>query len=258
MDTLLRIVAIAQQGFYEAWRSRLFMVLTVVVGLSIGLAQFASALVLTGTLSTKLAIYSFSIRLALMAMFAIYTSQALIRDRIDKQTELFVSLDMKREIYFLGRLLGFYQVIVLAVIITILYPGYYTDLSATAGWGISLITELAIIVTLSAFITLSLNNVTASFITVSAFYLLARSMGNLLLLAQSPILQGQEAGIEWARSTLRLLNLLLPDLWHFVRTEWLLIEDFSWAEPGNNLLVACVYCLLLFMAACFDLHRKNL
>lgn len=258
MDTLLRIAVIAQQGLQEAWYSRFYLLIIIVVALCAGLGEFAGELVLTGAEGTRLTVYNFSLRLALVAIFAVHVIQGLVRDRIDKQTELFLSLDTPREVYALGRLLGFLAVLAVSIVFAALYPAVHIDTAVAMGWAVSLFAELSIVVTLAVFVTISINNVTACFSLVAGFYLLARNMGNLLLLSQSPILEGQQAGLQWARSVLQFINVLLPDLWRFARSDWLINNSLSLSHVGVNLLAAGVFCLLLFAATGFDLHRKNL
>ncbi|MCS3904426.1 ABC-type Na+ efflux pump permease subunit [Methylohalomonas lacus] len=258
MDTLLRIVVIAQQGLKEAWYSRFYSLLCLVIVLCAGLGLFAGELVLSGADGTRLSVYNFILRLALVGVFAIHVIQSLLRDRIDKQTEVMLSLDMPREIYVLGRLLGFLAVSLIAVLVAILYPLWFSSPLTVAGWGLSLYTELAMIICLAGFVTISLNNAAACFSLVAGLYFLARNMGNLLLLSQSPILEGRDSGLDWMTAVLQAINTVLPDLWRFAPSEWLINNTADLSAVGMNMLTAAIFCLLLFAATGFDLHRKNL
>lgn len=258
MNTLLRITVIAQQGLQEAWYSRFYLLVAVITVICAGLGLFAGELVLTGSEGTRLTVYNFSARLALAAVFAIYVAQSLLRDRLEKQTEIYLSLDMPREVYVLGRSLGFMAVLVIGVCLAALYPAWHVSLGVTSGWALSLFAELSIVLFLTVFVTITLNNAAASLSVVAGFYLLARNMGNLLLLSQSPILEGREGGLEWAKSVLQLINVVLPDLWRFAPSDWLIGNTVNTADLAMNILAAGLFCLLLFTAASFDLHRKNL
>ncbi len=258
MDTLLRIAVIAQQGLKEAWYSRFYLLLCLVVALCAGLGLFAGELVLSGADGTRISIYNFILRLALVGVFAIHVIQSLLRDRIDKQTEVMLSLDMPREFYVLGRLLGFLAVLFFGVLIAVLYPLWHVSPTTALGWALSLYAELAIVICLSVFITISINNAAGCFSLVAGLYFLARNMGNLLLLSQSPILESRGDGMEWMTSVLQAINMVLPDLWRFAPSRWLISDAANLPTLGMNLLTAAIFCLLLFAATGFDLHRKNL
>lgn len=258
MNTVLRVVVIAQQGLQEAWHGRFYLLLVAVVAVCALLGAFAGELVLIGSEGTRLAVYNFTLRLALVAVCSIHIIQSLLRDRIDKQTEVLLSLDMPREVYVFGRLLGFIVVLFLAVALAAVFPLWQVDPVVTAGWALSLFAELAIVACLSVFVAISMNNPAVCFSLVAGVYLLARSMGNLLLLSHSPIVQTGETGLEVAKLTLKLINILLPDLWRFAPSEWLLDNAIDPSMLGVNLLSAGLFCVLLAIAGSFDLHRKNL
>lgn len=252
------MVVLAQQGLREAWYARLFILVLAVLVVSAGMAEFAAGLVLTDTLSTRLSIYGFTSRLALIAIITIYVIQALTRDRLDKQLELLVSLDVPREFYLLGRFLGFVLVLGIIAAMAGVYPIIHVSAATALGWAASLGLEMMLLVALAVFLTISINNMTICFGLAAGFYLLARNMGNLLLLSESNVVQTGDALIDWIRSLLSTINVFMPDLWRFARTDWLLDNRFAMTELGMNCLSGVIFTALLLMAAAFDLHRKNL
>ena len=258
MDTLRRIHAIAQQSMTEAWYSRLYLLIAVTVLICIGLGAFARALVLTGGSTTGLIIYNFSLRVAFVAIFAIHVSQALQRDRIDKQTEVLLSLDMPRMAYLLGRTVGFLGILAVCVLLATVFPLWQVNPIVGTGWAVSLYAELGILVCISVFVSTSIRNPAGSFIIILSVYLLARNIGNLLLLSQSPILDQANVGIEGMQLMLETLNLLLPDLWRFASSEWLASNSIDTNTVLMNVLSGVIFGILLLMAAGIDLYRQKI
>lgn len=258
MDTLRRIHAIAQQSMTEAWYSRLYLLIIVTVLICIGLGAFAGALVLTGDKSTGLIIYNFSLRFALVAIFAIHITQGLQRDRIDKQTEMLLSLDMPRVLYLLGRTVGFLGILAVCVLLATIFPLWQVNPIVGVGWAISLYAELGILICLSVFVSSSIRNPAASFIIILGVYLLARNIGNLLLLSQSPILDQANIFIQWMRLALETINVLLPDLWRFASSGWLASNSIDINTIWMNVMSAVIFSFLLLMAAGIDLYRENI
>jgi len=258
MNTFRRIHAIAQQSMTEAWYSRLYLLITVAVLICIGLGTFAELLVLTGGKSTGLIIYNFSLRLVFVAIFAIHVTQALQRDRVDKQTEVLLSLDMPRVVYLLGRTVGFLGILVVCVLVATIFPLWQVNAVVGTGWAISLYAELGILICLSVFVSSSIRNPAGSFIIILGVYLLARNLGNILLLSKSPILDQANVGIEGMRFTLEILNILLPDLWRFASSDWLAGNSIDISTVWMNIVSAMIFGILLLMAAGIDLYRQNI
>ncbi len=93
---------------------------------------------------------------------------------------------------------------------------------------------------------------------VAAFYLLARSIGAIRLIAGSDLLPHR----EWTQRALGWMvdgmALLLPDLSRFTSTAWLV--NGSEGLPAIAFVAAqtAIYGSLIILAGLFDLYRKNL
>ena len=79
-------------------------------------------------------------------------------------------------------------------------------------WFFSLFCEQVLVVSLSLVCLLTFSNVTLSFITVMAFYLLSRSMEAIRLLSTGPILESDTVSQDFMHSLVNAIALILPDL----------------------------------------------
>lgn len=258
MHTLFRIRILAQYGLYEGWRGYIFLISVVLMLACAGLAEFGGLLVLTDSWQTRIALYAFTARIAVISIIAIYVINSLIRDRIDKQTEWHLSIDSPRHVYLYGRVAGFLITGLIMAILAGIYPLMYVPNPDVLLWVISLFAETAIIIMLAVFIAVTFNNSVVGFIAVGAFYLLARNIGNFVLIARSPILEGGNETANIAGYLIKAVHFIMPDFWQYADSSWLLYGDGSLAGLALIIFEALIFSLLLLFAASIDLYRKNL
>lgn len=258
MGTLGRIRIIAQYSLYEGRRSHVFLLTLALLFSCAALSEFCGLLVLTDSWQTKVSIYAFLARLALVAILTVYVISSLLRDRIDKQTEWLLSIDSPRHVYLYGRTLGFLVTGIFLVVLCGVYPALYSDFNNVVIWILSLGAEISIVVMLSVFVATTFNNNVTGFIAVGAFYTLGRNIGNFLLLSQSPLLQGEERTIDAARYTIEAIHYVMPDFWRYAETGWLIYQEAGLKTLSANIIEALIFCTLLLFAANIDLYRKNL
>lgn len=258
MDTLFRIRTLAQYSLYEGWRGHVFLTSVLLVLICAALAEFSGLLVLTDTWQTRVAIYAFTARISLVSVIAIYVINSLIRDRIDKQTEWHLSIDSPRYAYLYGRVTGFLVTGLLMAIVTGIYPLLYAQNMDVLLWLSSLYAEIAVVIMLAVFIAVTFNNSVLGFITAGAFYILARNIGNFILISQSPVLEGENETVNIASRIIETVHYVIPDFWQYADSRWLLYGDGSLAGLSAILVEALIFSLLLLFAASIDLYRKNL
>ena len=125
-------------------------------------------------------------------------------------------------------------------------------------WGVSLACELLLVVALTLFCALTFAQIMPAVSFVAAFYLLARMIGAIRLIAGSDLLPQR----EWTQRALAWLvdamALVLPDLSRFTATGWLVNGSGSLAALGFVLAQTAIFGTLLVLAGLFDLYRKNL
>lgn len=251
-----RVAVLAAYGFSEAMRSRLLWLLLVILLLGIGLVQFLGALAITDTRAIQAGLLGSLLRLCAVFVVALFVVTSMVREMNDKLTELFLATDVPRAVYLFGRLAGYALFALLAAALFCLPLLFLAPIGQVVIWGLSLLGELLLVAAASMLCALSFRQVTVGLTAVAGFYLLSRSMGAIQLLAQGGVL---DAGDPLARAASVMVNAiayLVPDLYRFTSSDWLVYPDGGWAVLAPVLLQTVVYGSLLCAAALFDLYRK--
>lgn len=249
---------IAKYTLLEFLRARV-LVFSVVLLLGIVLlAEFAAETTITEALAAKGILYAFVSRLMVVLILTIYICNNIAAEFNEKRAELFLSLPMPRAEYLFGKLLGYLAAALLLTSVIGIVALLYAAPIAALYWWLSLLLELGVVICLCLFFSLSFRSSTVSIGCVLAFYLLARSMGALLLISGSNIVQTGTLTVQLMESLLGLIALLLPDLWRFASSDWLVYGAGEISDLGINIAQAIIYMLLISAAALFDLYRKNL
>ncbi len=257
MITIQPISTIAKFTLIESTNNRLFtLVLLAVVGL-FGLTQFIGELAVTETTQTQSAIAAMILRLFAVFIICVFVITSTVREFNDKWLELIISLPVDRYSYLLGKILGFFLLCVLIAIIVCIPLALINTTPQLILWCISLICELWILTTLSLLCLVTFKNATSVLFFVAAFYLLARTISTIQLIGASPILETAEISHKIINIVIDCIAILLPRLDQFSKTEWLVYGGGGSSEYMLVVSQTLIYVILLFAAACFDLHRKN-
>ena len=251
------ISTIARYVVIEAVRNRLPGVMLIgLIGIFC-LGEFAGGLALTETAQVQGSLVAFIMRLAAVFIIALLVITGMVREFNEKSIDMILALPAPRYVYYTGKLCGF---LILAVIVAGLagLPLFlYAGAEQVLLWSFSLFCELSIIAALCLFFLFTLGQVTAALSAVAAFYLLARSMGSMQLIAHSPILETVTPAQVIMRTVLDIIAGLLPDLDVFTQTGWLVYGDGGVQDLSPIVLQTLIYVSLLAAAALFDLYRRN-
>jgi ABC-type transport system involved in multi-copper enzyme maturation permease subunit len=251
------IFAIAHFTLLEASRNRLSWILAGGMVLCILLAEFAGSVAITETLTIKSSTYAATIRMIAVFMLGLFITTSLQREYADKHIMMFLSLPYRRSVYIFGKLTGYLVLAAGISLIIAVVSLLYADAVMSLMWGVAIASELFVIVALCLLCSLTFSSATVSFSIVMAFYILARSLGDIVLLSQSPIMQTGELSFRFVQSMIQWIALLLPDLWNFAGSDRL-VYGFAAHEFVSVLVQMIIYVTLLTAAALFDLYRKNL
>ena len=93
--------------------------------------------------------------------------------------------------------------------------------------------------------------------TVTGFYLLARTIDAIRLMARDPLTGTGTIVSDLIARLVDGLAYLLPDLGKFAHSDWLIYQTASGAEIALVLAQTGIYVGLLIAAGLFDLYRKN-
>ncbi len=257
MMTIRPVLTIARFTLLESIKNRLFtLVLFGVLGLS-GLTLFTGELAITETPQIQSAMAGMLLRLFAVFIVCIFVITSMIREFNDKGFELIISLPLNRYAYLFGKMLGFGLLSVCIAIVVCIPLAFVSEISALIYWCLSLICELWIVTALSLLCLVTFKNITSALAVVVAFYFLARTISTIQLIGGSPILESTSLSHKVITMVIDAIACLLPALDQFSKTAWLV---YGISDSSDYLFVAgqtIIYVVLLFAAACFDLHRKN-
>jgi len=220
------------------------------------IAVFARSLALTEEHDLAL---SFAAPVARVLAVLIVTLSAVVsvsREQADRTLQLALAAPMSRTLWVAGKALGLIALAaVTAGILALPVLAFGPPPGAMAVWTITLALELAVMASVALAIAIVLTQVPPAVCAVLAFYVLARDLHVVQLLAQ----RAQDySELGPAGVLVQALTLLFPRLDLFARSDWLLGVH----APGYDLAMvgaqAVVYILLALTVATLDLRRAQL
>ncbi len=241
----------------EAMRSRLSWVALIAIGLVFAAAQFLGQVAIIEVDQIQLALMAAILRVIAAFLVAAFCITSIVREANDKITELFLSQPAARAEYYLGKIAGCAVVALALAGAFALTLAFFAPAVGVAYWGVSLACELLIVAAVAIFCAVSLAQLTSAFAATAGFYLLARSITAMQMIAATPL--GSEG--PWTDATLRTIvdaiALAMPALDQMAQTGWLLGRAPDAATFAGLLIQTVVYLLLIGLATLVDLYRKN-
>lgn len=253
-----QVLTIAAMTWREALRNRLLWLALAVLAGGFGLAEFVGAVAITESVPVRSALLAAGLRLFAVFLVALFIIATLVREFDDKRVESLLSLSLPRAAYYAGKLLGFAAVaaglsLLIGLVLMVHAPAVQVGI-----WTLSLACELLIVAAVSLLAMFTFHQLTSALSAVLAFYLLSRSIHAFQLIGQGPLADPQSLAQQWMAATLDLIAYLLPDLYRFTSTDWLVYHTGTVADLGPVLGQTLVYVVLLAGAGLFDLYRRNL
>ncbi len=248
---------LARTTLTEARRGGLPWLALGCLALATGLAAFLSQVAVTESRELQAAFAAALLRAGAAFLLAAHIAASLVRESNDKVLELALALPLSRSQYYLGKLAGFGACgacLAAAFCAPLLF---WAPPEAVALWGLSLACELLLVGAASLFFAITLAGVLPALAATTGFYLLARSMAGIQLLARGPLAE-ESIAQSVARGAVDAVALLLPRLDAATRADWLIYGLPAPAEFGTTLGSLILYCTLLAAAGLFDFHRRNL
>jgi ABC-type transport system involved in multi-copper enzyme maturation permease subunit len=250
------ITPIARATLLEATRSRMPWLVVVLLGLALGIAGFLQEVALIEVAETQVTIVAALLRGAGVFLTAAFVVMSMVRDVNDKVLELMLAQPWPRAAYLFGKFVGFSTAAVLLAAVLTLPVAWLAPGAGAPAWGLSLACELVIVTAMSLFCVITLSHVVLALAAVFGFYVLARSIAALQLIATA-----SDSSVAWTDRTaswiVQAIALVLPRLDEMTQAGWLVGAAPTAATIGHTLLVTAVYTALLVAAAQFDLHRQN-
>ena len=256
-----QILSIAFYTLLEALRNRLMWLIVAVALIGIAFSGFLNELALTESRQIQLALLAAFLRFAAVFLLATFVVTSMVRELNDKGLELLLALALPRAAYLLGKLLGFAA---LALVPALLFGSltiFFATLTQSFWWTLSLVCELWIVAAFALLCVVSFKQIMVALSATMGFYLLARSIGAMQLIANDPLngpVAAQSASQQLMHYVMNGLSTLLPHLDQFTRTDWLLYQTGNSTQFAIVLLQSAICITLLSAAALFDLYRKNI
>lgn len=251
------ILPIARYTLLEALRNRLLWLALILVAAGLAFTQFLQQVAITESSQIQAALLAALLRVGAVFMLASFVVTSMVREFNDKVMELVLSRPLRRSSYFLGKLAGYAAVALALALLFSLPLALFAPAARIALWSLSLACELLLVAAFALFCVLTLTQVTSALAAVAGFYLLARSIGALQIMAANPLSGGPSFGQQAVNAIVDAIAFLLPGLDRMTQTGWLIYAAPTAAEVLQLLAQTAVYAILLCAAALFDLQRKN-
>jgi hypothetical protein len=218
-------------------------------------AVFARSLALTEEHELALSFAAPAARLLAVLIVALSAIVSVSREQADRTLLLALAAPMSRTTWVAGKALGLVLLaLVTALILALPVLAFGPPPAAMLAWTCTLALELAVIAAVSLAIGIVLTQVPPAVCAVLAFYLLARDLHVVQLLAQ----RAQDySELGPAGPVVQAVALLFPRLDLFARSDWLLGAPLTAPALGIVAAQALVYGLLALTVATLDLRRAQ-
>ena len=216
------VLTIARFTALEAARGRLAWL---VAGFTIGgcvLAMFAGEIAITETREVRGGLLGAWLRSCAVFIISAFVTASAVREFHDKGLDLILSMPVRRETYYAGKLAGFAGVSVLSATVCALALVWFAPPGQVALWTASLGLELLIVTAMSLLCVLTFSQVTWALSTVIGFYVLSRAMAAVQLMAHEPLADSRIRGSAAHPCVRRCARLRAADLDRFTESEWLI------------------------------------
>ena len=251
------IASIAKFTIIESLRNRNLVFMLVGLAVLLGAAEFIAELAVTESMEMSLAWLAFSARLFLVVLLSLFVLTSLAREFEDKVALHILSHAIKRHSYYFGKLLAFAVIALISVIVLSIFLLFYASFTEVVLWSISLFLELLLVVALSLLFFFTFKQTVISFVSIMAFYLLARNMATIQLISDSPIIESTSWSHRFMNWVLDAIEYILPAIHEFAQTGWLIYQQGSVQDLIMNGVQCLIYVALISMAALFDLYRME-
>jgi len=254
---LQRITTIVWYTVLEAIRGKLFWLVAGITLFCLMLGFFIAELAITESAMAQGSICAALLRLSAVFMVALFAINTVSQDLQEQRIDILLALRLTRAEYGFGKFFAFCLIAWMIAVCMSVSLLFFVPTDQVLGWGISLALELCIVVAFSLFCAISLKPMAVAIVMVMGFYVLARSINAIQLMVNTPILNNTSFTNEIMRLLVDAVQMVLPNLDHFTRTEWLIYGIGDGLSFVNILLQTVIYCGLLMSAALFDLYRKE-
>jgi len=258
LDTLYAIFAITRFTLLEAMRNRLIWLFLILLLVAIMLAEFMGGISITESHAIRTSLLGAMLRVVTVFVISLYVITSVVREMNDKGMDLTLSLPVSRSNYYFGKLSGYALIAFFMSLLIGFCLLFYAPFPQALIWTVSLFCELLIISALCLLCVYTFGQVTIALTAVTAFYFLARSIDAIQLMSKGSVIDQNSLVQTFMTKAVDLLATVLPDLYRFSPSEWLIYPDSSLGQIVPVIVQTVIYLFILMAAGLFDLYRKNL
>jgi ABC-type transport system involved in multi-copper enzyme maturation permease subunit len=252
-----RIPTIARYTMLETVRARFAVMAVVVIGVALMASVFVGEIAVIESARFQTAFYAASIRFAAVFVATLYAIASVNREFQDKVLDAMLALDIPRSHYVLGKLAGFLAVGSGFAVASAVPLAASAGIEPATQWAVSLVCEMAIIVSLSLFCAITFNTFVPAASVVVAFYVLARALSAIRLMSASPLSGAEEWSHRFMSGAVDALALIVPALDRWTQTSWLVDGPVYWSAIAMLAGQSVLFVAVLAAAAVFDMQRRN-
>ena len=253
-----QIITLAIYVALEALRTRFFAVIVMLLLIGFGIALFLGQVTIIESAAYQSSLLAAFLRLGAVYVVSLFVITSMVHEFHDHSIYLLLSLPMQRTTYFIGKFSGFALVAsITAILFGVALLGY-VPYQQVGLWTLSLLCELLIITALSLWCVLTFHQTIQAFSVVLGFYILARSLSAMQLMAQGPLNDSRSWVDQLINMLIEMLATLLPNLERFTQSEWLVHHTGNVENLLTIFMQTIIYVILLVVMSLFDLYRKNL
>ena len=252
-----RIGTIARYTVLEAVRTRLPLLVAVVIAILLGASFFVREIAITESTRFQIGFYAATARIAVVFIAALFAIASVAREFQDKGLDVALALDLPRAHYIVGKMAGFLTLAAALACAAGLPLLALAPFDAVSAWSVSLACELAIVLALSLFCAVTFNQLMPAASVVLAFYVFARVLTAVRLISANPIADANSLSHRVMTWVIESLAFVLPALDRWTRIETLLGEAVSWLAVLEVGAHTALFVVILTAAAVFDMHRRN-
>jgi len=252
-----QVLTIARFTTLEAVRTRLPLMAAAILGFIWLMSFFVHQIAITESGRLQSSFFAAGARLACVFTLALYVTSSMVREFNEKGLELVLALDLPRASYLLGKLLGFFAIAAVLAVLAALPLALSVPPSVMAVWSASLALELAIVCTASLFCIVTFSQVLPAVSLVVAFYLLARVITAMRLMAETALIGDLGGARPAVNFGVEALSYLMPALDRYAMTEWIAARSVDAGVLGPLVLQGATCVALLLAASLIDFYRRE-
>ncbi len=243
-------------------RDRLYLGLFISLILTFSLSIFLGSTALVEEQQMTTAYISGLSRGVLVVGTILFVCLNINRAFENKEVEFILSKAISREQFIFGYLAGFFIAVLLIIIPLVLAILLVTkaDKFGLLIWGLSLLSELMIMISFALLSSLILKNSFSSIMATLGFYIISRLMGMFVMAINLPA-KITETTFELSSHSfalvLKILSAVFPRLDLFGQSEWLNYGITDYSNLKIILIQSLIYIPLMIFMAFHDFKKKQ-